>query len=85
MKAWTLFLALALAATPAAAQRGERGDREWKGKHQGMSKDERQRMRDDMREVYRERNRADPPRQMSPQEREKLRQDIDEANRRLKR
>jgi hypothetical protein len=52
-----------------------------------MSKDERQRMRDDMREVFRDRNRQDrpPARQLSPQEREKLRRDIQDANRDLRR
>jgi hypothetical protein len=87
MKLYALFLALTIAAVPALAQRS---DREQKGpppgKNQGMSKDERQRMRDDMREVNRDRNRQDRPRQqLSPQEREKLRRDIQEANRDLKR
>ena len=69
----------------------QRSDREQKGppgKQQGMSKDERQRMREDMRDVYRDRNRQERPqqqRQMSPQEREKLRRDIQDANRDLKR
>jgi uncharacterized membrane protein len=54
-----------------------------------MSKDDRQRMRQDMREVYRERSergaRPERPRQLSPQEREKLRQDVQNANRDLRR
>ena len=85
MKAWVLLLALALAAGPALAQREQKGP---PGKNQGMSKDERQRMREDMRDVYRDRNRQERPqqqRQMSPQEREKLRRDIQDANRDLKR
>ncbi len=85
MKAWALFLAVAIAAGSAAAQhreRGERGNRP----PQGMSKDERQRMREDMRDVYRERGaRPERPRQMSPEEREKLRRDIQDANRDLRR
>ena len=87
-----LLLALVMAAGPAFAQRGERDGRGGgPGKNQNMSKDERQRMRDDMREVYRDkggaRNRQDrpPQRQLSPQEREKLRRDIQDANRDLKR
>jgi transposase len=51
-------------------------------------------MREDMREVYRERGaaraapsgaRPERPRQLSPQEREKLRQDVQNANRDLRR
>jgi hypothetical protein len=54
-----------------------------------MRHDDRQRMREDMNQVYRDRDRGPrperPPRQMSPQEREKLRQDIRDANRQMKR
>jgi len=88
MKVWPLILAFALAASPALAQRAEREQKGPPGKQQGMSKDERQRMREDMRDVYRDRNRQERPqqqRQMSPQEREKLRRDIQDANRDLKR
>jgi hypothetical protein len=81
-----LLLALVIAAGPAFAQRGEREPRGLPpGKAQGMSKDERQRMRDDMRDVYRNRQDRPPQRQLSPQEREKLRRDIQDANRDLKR
>jgi len=89
VKPWALFLVLMLAAGSAAAQHRERGD--FKGRQpQGMSKDERQRMRQDMRDVYVDRNRErgarpERPRQMSPEEREKLRQDIQDANRDLRR
>jgi hypothetical protein len=82
-----LFLALVIAAGPAFAQRGERDGRAGgPGKNQGMSKDQRQRMRDDMREVARDRNRQDrpPQRQLSPQEREQLRRDIQDANRSMR-
>ncbi|HEY5896645.1 MAG TPA: hypothetical protein VIV54_03715 [Burkholderiales bacterium] len=94
MKARLLLLAFLVAAAPAMAQRGDREPpRDFGGKNAGMSKDERQRMREDMRDVYRERggdrnNRARPPErppQMSPQEREKLRRDIQDANRDLRR
>lgn len=90
MKARLLLLAFLVAAAPAMAQRGDREPpRDFGGKNAGMSKDERQRMREDMRDVYRDRNnRARPPErppQMSPQEREKLRRDIQDANRDLRR
>ncbi|OLE19903.1 MAG: hypothetical protein AUG50_02115 [Betaproteobacteria bacterium 13_1_20CM_3_63_8] len=82
MRSLALFLALILAAPAAFAQ----ADRK---KGQSMSHEERQRMREDMREAYRDRgDRNRPPdrgRQMSPQEREKLRRDIQDANRDLKR
>jgi len=82
VKTLALILTAALACTPALAQ--QRPD--WKGKHQGTSRDDRERMRQDMRDAYRDRDRQQerPQRQMSPQERERLRQDIDDANRRLK-
>ena len=87
MKVPALFLILVLASGSAFAQR-DRPDGKRQG--QGMSKDERQRMREDMRDVYRDRGgdrgaRPDRPRQMSPEEREKLRRDIQDANRNLKR
>ena len=92
MKLPALFLSLALAAvipatTVFAQQRG--GDREPRGggKNQGTSKDQRERMRQDMRNVYQDKGGQKPPpqRQMSPQEREQLRRDIQNANKDLKR
>jgi hypothetical protein len=85
MKAAVLFLALVLTTGSAFAQRGERFEgRQRPG--QAMSKDDRQRMREDMREVYRERGaRPERPRQMSPEEREKLRRDVQNANKDLRR
>ena len=85
MKILVLMLALILAAPPAFAQ--QRDGKGVPGKNQGMSRDERQRMRNDMQDVYRERNRQERPqqRQLSPQEREQLRRDINDANRNLKR
>jgi|1185.fasta_scaffold05575_2 hypothetical protein len=87
MKILLLMLALMLGAPPAFAQ--QRDARSVPGKNQGMSRDERQRMRNDMQDVYRDRNRQDRPpqqqRQLSPQEREQLRRDINDANRNLKR
>jgi hypothetical protein len=86
MKACIVIVALALAAGPAMAQRSDRDQKGSAGKNQGTSKDQRERMRDDMREVNRDRNRQERPRQqLSPQEREKLRRDIQDANRDLRR
>ena len=82
-----LILSLTLASAGAFAQ--QRGDREARGggKNQGMSKDQRERMRQDMRNVYQDKGAQARPqqRQMSPQEREKLRRDIQDANRELRR
>jgi len=53
-----------------------------------MSREERQRMREDMRDAYRDRNRQERPQrspQMTAEERVKLRRDIEDANRNLKR
>jgi Ni/Co efflux regulator RcnB len=62
------------------------------GKKSQMSREERQRMRDDMRDAYRDRDRQQRPgpgqhkmRQMSPEERGQLRRDIEDANRNLRR
>lgn len=88
-----LVLTLALAAfVPAtgvfAQQRGGHEPRAG-GKNQGMSKDERERLRQDMRNVYQDKGgqnrQQQQQRQMSPEEREKLRRDIQDANRNLKR
>jgi hypothetical protein len=85
MKALLLMLALILGTAPAFAQ--QRDNRAAPGKNQGMTPDQRQRMRNDMQDVYRDRNRQERPqqRQLSPQEREQLRRDINDANRNLKR
>ena len=81
------FLALVLAATALAA--GAQALKRQDGGRQ-MSQEERQRMRDDMRDAYRSRQDrpGQPPqkaRQMSPEERGKLRRDIEDANKSLKR
>jgi len=85
MTPWALILVLTLASGSAFAQRGERDQKGPPGKNQGMSKDQRQRMREDMRNVYQDRSRPQQQRQMSPQEREKLRRDIQDANKDLRR
>jgi len=90
MKLFTLLLALTLASGSAFAQRSDREPRGAGGKNQGMSKDQRERMRQDMRNVYQDKGGAQnrqqqQQRQMSPQEREKLRRDIQDANRDLRR
>ncbi|MBV9189794.1 MAG: hypothetical protein JO292_00095 [Betaproteobacteria bacterium] len=88
-KAVALFLTLTLASAGVFAQ--QRGDREPRGggKNQGMSKDQRERMRQDMRNVYQDKGglnrQQQQQRQMSPEEREKLRRDIQDANRNLRR
>ena len=85
MRLCALLLALTVA-SPAFAQRGERDQRPSPGKNQGMSKDQRQQMREDLRNFNQDRNRQDrQQRQMSPQEREKLRRDIQDANKSLRR
>jgi len=85
MRLCALLLALTVAATPVFAQRGERDQKGSPGKNQGMSKDQRQQMREDLRNFNQDRNRQDrQQRQMSPQEREKLRRDIQDANRDLR-
>ena len=84
-----LLLTLTLASASAFAQ--QRGDREPRGggKNQGMSKDQRERMRQDMRNVYQDKGgqnrQQQQQRQMTPEEREKLRRDIQDANRNLRR
>ena len=86
MKAFLLIIALTLGAAPAFAQRDPGSKGGVPGKNQGMSRDERQRMRNDMQDVNRDRNRQErPQRQLSPQEREQLRRDIQDANRDLRR
>ena len=78
-----LLVTLALATGSALAQDARKGDPR---QQRQMKEEERQRLREDMREVYRERQqRPERPRQMSPQERDKLRRDIEETNRDLRR
>jgi len=77
-----LLLSLSLGSSLAQGKRQDGG-----GERQ-MSQEDRQRMRDDMRDAYR--NRPDRPQkarqqQMSPEQREKLRRDIQDANKDLKR
>ena len=81
-----LALVLVLSAGSGVAQSGKRqdGGRE----RQQMSQEERQRMRDDVRDAYRQRQ--DRPQkarqqQMSPEERGRLRRDIEDANRQMRR
>ena len=84
-----LFLVLFLPVEGLVAQGGRaRHERAGRGPDQ-MSQEERQRMRQDMRDAYRDRERSRrserPQREMSPQERDKLRRDIEDANRDLRR
>ena len=78
MRLLALVLALLFPLHDALSQQGQR-------KQQQLSPDQRQRLRQDMREVYKDKGRQERPRQMNPQDRERLRRDIDEANRHLKR
>ena len=82
MKTLVFLIALTLSAV-ASAQQGRRHE----GKPQQMRQEDRQRMRDDMNQVYRDRGqRAErQARPMSPQEREKLRQDVRDANKQIRR
>lgn len=76
------MLVLLLAAGTAAAQPAKKHD----GKDRQMSREDRQRMRDDMRDAYRSRpERPQKAQQMSAEERGKLRRDIEDANKDLKR
>jgi len=81
MKRYAFVLAVLMAASPAMAQRADKG-----GKNQGMSKAERQKMREDMRDVYHDKGQrqAQQQRQLSPEQREGLRRDMQDANRSLK-
>jgi hypothetical protein len=92
MKILVLIMALMLGAPSAFAQHRDGGGKGAPpGKNQGMSPDERQRMRNDMQNVYRDRRsngggqERPQQRQLSPQEREQLRRDINDANRNLRR
>ena len=88
MKTLVFLLALTLPGA-AFAQQGRRAE----VKQPQMRHEDRQRMREDMNQVYRDRNRdagGRPDRQgqarpMSPEERQKLRQDVQDANRQLRR
>ena len=81
MKTLVFLLAMTLSGV-ALAQQGKRHE----GKSQ-MRQEDRQRMREDMNQVYRDRNARPerPARPMSPQEREKLRKDVQDANKQMKR
>jgi hypothetical protein len=82
VKLLALSLALLLACGSAWPQQGRRHD----GKERQMREEERQRLREDMRDAYRQRGeRPERPRQMTDAEREKLRRDIEETNRQMRR
>jgi hypothetical protein len=88
MKFLALLLTLTLASADVFAQQRGGNEPRGGGKNQGMSKDQRERMRQDMRNVYQDKGGQkgqQQQRQMSPQEREKLRRDIQDANRDLRR
>jgi hypothetical protein len=82
MKTLIFLIALTLSGVASAQQ----GKQRQEGKQQ-MRHEDRQRMREDMNQVYRDRGARPerPQRPMSPQEREKLRQDVRDADKQLKR
>ena len=80
-----IALILALPALAVTAQQERRPDSQSQGRERPMSQEDRQRMRDDMREAYRSRGERPQRQQMSPEQREKLRRDIQDANKDLKR
>jgi len=86
MKAVLLALLVVLGAGDALAQQGRKQHDGKPSRQQNMSREERERMREDMREVNRERQgRPEKGRPMSAEDREKLRQDIRDANKNLRR
>jgi hypothetical protein len=82
----TLVFLLALTLSGVASAQGRRADGNPHGKQQ-MRQEDRQRMREDMNQVYRDRDSRPerPARPMSPQERERLRKDVQDANKQIKR
>ena len=82
MKTLIFLIALTLSGVASAQQ----GKQRQEGKQQ-MRHEDRQRMREDMNQVYRDSGARPerPQRPMSPQEREKLRQDVRDADKQLKR
>ena len=89
MKVITLLLAAALTVASAGSALAQRGkDRQGQGgqRPQHMTHEDRQRMRDDMRDAYRDRDRGrDRQRQLTREERDKLRRDVQDANKELRR
>jgi hypothetical protein len=86
MKAVLLVLLVVFGAGDALAQQGRKQHDGKLSRQQSMSREDRERMREDMREVNRERQgRPDKGRPRSAEEREKLRQDIEDANKNLRR
>jgi Flp pilus assembly protein TadB len=82
MKVFLFLVAFAISGVASAQQ----GKQRQEGKQQ-MRHEDRQRLREDMNQVYRDRGARPerPQRPMSPQEREKLRQDVRDADKQLKR
>src|SRR5687768_11973608 len=77
-------LVFVLAIGTAVAQPAKKQQQD--NRDQQMSREERQRMREDMRDAYRQRqDRPQKSQQMTNEERVKLRRDIEDANRTLKR
>jgi hypothetical protein len=86
MKALLLALLVVFGAGDALAQQGRKHRDDRPGRQQSMSREEREAMREDMREYNRQRpGRPDKGRPMSDEEREKLRRDVEDANKNLRR
>ena len=86
MLRFALVILLALPAASGIAQSGKKQD--GGSEQRQMSQEERRRMRNDVREAYRQRQdrpQKARPQQMSPEERGRLRRDIEDANKYLKR
>ncbi len=85
MKALFLVLLVGFGAGDALAQQGKKHDGK-SSRQQSMSREEREAMREDMREYNRQRPvRPDKGRPMSHEERDKLRRDIQDANKGMRR
>jgi hypothetical protein len=86
MKALLVALLVVFGAGDALAQQGRKEHDGKSGRQQSMSREEREAMREDMREYNRQRpGRPDKGRPMSDEEREKLRRDVEDANKNLRR
>jgi hypothetical protein len=84
MRIIAVLLLLVVSSADALAQPAWKRDR---GRERPMRQEDRDRMREDIRDAYRERERRERPErsQMTAEERDKLRRDIENANRELRR
>jgi hypothetical protein len=85
MRSFAVLLLLLAATGASHSQDDKRRYERFRRDSPQMSREERERLREDMRDAYRDRGRAERHREMSREERDKLRQDIEDANRRMRR